>query len=68
MIPSEFKLVRKTDLKMTQVELARALGCSVDTVSVLERSTRPIPKVYELALLHLVWESKVRPMILDLMV
>ncbi len=66
MNPSEFTLIRKTDLELTQRELSVELEVSKETISNIERSHKRVPRVYELAILHVVWIRKVRPMILDL--
>jgi len=66
MNPSEFRYIRVHDLMITQADLATDLGVSKDTISNIERSHNSVPKVYELAILHIIWLKKVKPIILEL--
>jgi len=63
MTPSEFKLIREADLKLTQAQLASRLGVDRTTVSAIERGLS-VPLVYQLAIRHLVWCYQIQPAIL----
>jgi DNA-binding transcriptional regulator YiaG len=60
MKPEEFKRIRKR-MRLTQAELARALGVSRAAVSRWESGERSIDSVLVLALEHLAERGPVRP-------
>ena len=62
MSPSEFRQIRKDDLGFTQAQIAQLMDVSKGTIYNIERKYQ-VPEVYALAIRHLVWRERAKPLL-----